>query len=199
MEARVEPAFNRGPRHAPILRVTGWVRPALTRRPLPLPLCRRPARSRLRRSAIRKQRVPRLGLKPSLGMTKERGMADAALKRRSTRTVSQSVMPSRTKAARVEPAFNRGPRHAPILRVTGWVRPALTRRPLPLPLCRRPARSPQGRRAIKKTQIPPLGLPPRQAQRRRLSGTPVKPSLGMTKRKGTANAGLKARTTRTSP
>src|SRR5208337_1494261 len=57
---RVEaPAFNRGPRRAPLLRVTGWVRPGTkTARPARLPLCRRPAHSRARRSAQKKLWVP---------------------------------------------------------------------------------------------------------------------------------------------
>ena len=75
---------------APLGVTIAWVelafRPASKPRHRSLPLCRRPARSPPGRSAIGKQQVPPLGLKPSVGMTNFWGAWDAGLKARSTRT-----------------------------------------------------------------------------------------------------------------
>ena len=104
-----------------------------------------------------KQQVPPLGLKPSVGMTKRKGMADAALKRRSTQVAMQgtplAIGVPRLRRLKQPPPLRMTVvgRTAPLgitaIKVELAFRPALAWLPSLLPICRRSARSPQGRSA----------------------------------------------------
>jgi len=126
------------------------------------------------------QQVPRLRPKrAALGMTVQERMRaahrmtilgrtlDAAPKRRSTLPPIgvPRLRPKRAPLGMTDQRRMRAPLGVTIAWVELAFRPASKPRHRSLPLCRRPARSPPGRSAIGKQQVPPLGL---------------KPSVGMT-------------------